>query len=263
MDLGETVFVKLGGSLITDKGRPYTARHDVIERLCREIHEAREARRRARPLALLVGHGGGSFPHTSATRYATARGIVDERSWEGFVRVHEDAVRLNGLVRAGLERAGELAMTIQPSAAAVTRAGRIVSWAVRPVELLLGAGVIPVPYGDVCVDEGQGCSIVSTEEILRHLAGVLRPARVLLVGKVDGVLDAEGRVIPRLDRAGLQRLGGALASDGAADVTGGMRHKLERAFEMGAPTEIINGLVPDVLRRALLGERGLGTIIDA
>jgi isopentenyl phosphate kinase len=255
----ELVFVKLGGSLITDKSRPYTARLEVIERLCREIHEAR----RARPCALLVGHGGGSFPHVSASQYGTARGVVDERSWEGFVKVHEDAVRLNGLVCDALGRAGELAMSIQPSAAAVTRGGRIVGWAARPVELLLGAGVIPVPYGDVCVDEEQGCAIISTEEILRHLAGVLQPARVLLVGKVDGVLDADGVVIPRLDRAGLARLAGALQSDGAADVTGGMRHKLERAFEMGAPTEIINGLVPDVLRRALLGERGLGTIIDA
>jgi isopentenyl phosphate kinase len=259
MDLAETVFVKLGGSLITDKSRPYTAREDVLQRLGREIHEAR----RARPLALLVGHGGGSFPHTSASQYGTARGIVDERSWEGFVKVHEDAVRLNTLVRGALERAGEVAISIQPSAAAVTRRGRIATWDARPIGKLLAAGVIPVPYGDVCVDEEQGCAIVSTEEVLRHLAAALRPARVLLVGKVDGVLDAAGQVIPRLDRAGLASLGGELRSDGAADVTGGMRHKLERAFEMGAPTEIINGLVPGVLRRALEGERGLGTIIDA
>ncbi|MBI5477348.1 MAG: uridylate kinase, partial [Deltaproteobacteria bacterium] len=174
------------------------------------------------------------------------------------------AARLNTIVCAALERAGERALTVQPSAAAVTRRGRIVDWAVRPVELLLGAGLIPVPYGDVCLDEEQGCSIISTEEILRHLAGRLGPARVLLVGKVDGVLDAAGQVIRRLDRAALARLGDApLASDGVADVTGGMRHKLERAFEMGAPTEIINGLVPGVLRRALLGEQGLGTVVDA
>jgi isopentenyl phosphate kinase len=254
----ELIFVKLGGSLITDKSRPYTARHEVIARLCAEIHEARAAR----PLALLVGHGGGSFPHVSAQRYGTARGIVDAESWEGFVRVHEDAVRLNVVVRDALAAAGELAMSVQPSAAAVARGGRIVEWGVGPIAALLAAGVVPVPYGDVCVDTEQGCAIASTEEILRFLAGRLRPARVLLVGKVDGVLDAAGRVVPRLDRATLARLGdGTLASDGVADVTGGMRHKLERAFEMGAPTEIINGMVPGVLRRALLGERGLGTIV--
>ena len=254
------VLVKLGGSLITDKSRPYTARAEVIERLCQEIHRARVAR----PVPLVVAHGGGSFPHVSASRFGTAHGVVDAHSWEGFVKVHQDAARLNALVCEALDRAGELPMPVQPSSACVASARRIVRWDVEPLRRMLEAGLIAVPYGDVCVDQQQGCCIISTEEILRHLCRALRPAQVLLVGKVDGVLDADQRLVPSITAADLPGLRGALAaSDGVADVTGGMHHKVQRALEMGARTRIINGLVPDRLYRALMGEDVTGTEIGS
>jgi len=68
----ERVFVKLGGSLITDKDRR-TPEVGGAARLCAEIHAARAIR----PLELLLAHGGGSFPHVSASRYRTADGRVD------------------------------------------------------------------------------------------------------------------------------------------------------------------------------------------
>ena len=61
------ILLKLGGSLITDKTKPYTANIPVIKRLAREIHEAREEK----DINLIVGHGGGSFPHVSAKKYQT------------------------------------------------------------------------------------------------------------------------------------------------------------------------------------------------
>jgi isopentenyl phosphate kinase len=254
----ERIFVKLGGSLITDKGKPYAARTDVIDRLCREIHGARTAR----ALSLVVGHGGGSFPHVSAEEYQVHRGVTGARTWEGFVKVHEDAVRLNAIVCESLSRAGELAFPIQPSAVCVARGGRIESFGARPVETLLEAGLLPVPYGDVCVDEEQGCCVISTEEILRALAEKLTPDRIILVGKVDGVLDAAGEVVPSIRAADLPGLTASLrSSDGVADVTGGMLHKVERALEFGVRTQIIGGLEPGLLERALLGERDLGTVI--
>lgn len=254
----ELIFVKLGGSLITDKSKPYTARPEIIDRLCREIHQARLSR----DLSLVVGHGGGSYPHVSASRFRTDHGVVGDNSWEGFVKVHDDAVRLNSIVCEAFARAGELAITLQPSAACLARERRIVEWYTRPMELLLEAGLIPVPYGDVCLDEEQGCCIISTEEIFRHLAGALNPSRIILVGKVDGVLDENGRVIPSITNDNLPELRQSLqVSDGVADVTGGMLHKVERSLEMGVKTGIINGLTPGLLERTLLGQTELGTVV--
>lgn len=257
--MSELVFVKLGGSLITDKSRPYVVQAEVLERLCQEIRAARTER----PLGLLVGNGAGSFGHVSAQRHRTHEGIVHAESWRGFAEVHHDAQRLAAHVLEALLQAGELAATFPPSAACITRRSLIVRYETEPIARILGAGVIPLVFGDVCLDEAQGCAIASTEEILRHLATVLRPSRMILVGKVDGVLDDGGRVIPLVTRETLASIRGVLqASDGVADVTGGMLHKVERALETNVPTEIINGLAPGRLLSALLGEQVLGTRIE-
>jgi isopentenyl phosphate kinase len=256
----DLVFVKLGGSLITDKSTPYTARRDVIDRLCNEIRTVRAQR----GLGLLVGHGSGSFGHVSASRYETNQGAIHANSWEGFVRVHEDAAKLNAIVCDSFARAGELGATLQPSAAFVARAGRIEQAHTRPIELFLEAGLVPVLYGDVCVDEEKGMCIISTEEIFRYLATVLHPNRVVMVGKVDGVLDQQGEVIPLINSENFKALSHSFrASDGVADVTGGMLHKVEHALQMGVPTQIINGLNPGALEKALRGESVPGTVIEA
>ena len=52
------VFLKLGGSLITDKSKPDTPRIAVLERLAKEIRRALTDQPQ---LSLLIGHGSGSF----------------------------------------------------------------------------------------------------------------------------------------------------------------------------------------------------------
>jgi isopentenyl phosphate kinase len=65
--------VKLGGSLITDKERPSTVRHQVVTRLAREIAAAR----RGRDQPLIVSHGSGSFGHAAAAKHELHRGVTD------------------------------------------------------------------------------------------------------------------------------------------------------------------------------------------
>jgi len=248
------VFVKLGGSLITDKSRPYTIREDVIKRICEEIHEARKGR------PLLIGHGGGSFPHVSASEYETHKGLINDKSWEGFVKVQDDAAKLNRIIISSLIGAGERAISFQPSASCIAREDHIIEWYTKPIETSLSEGLIPVPYGDVCLDLKKGFCIISTEEVFRFLAKKLEPERIIMVGKTDGVLDSEGKVIKEITRRNFDHIKKSLASsDGIADVTGGMVLKVEKALGMGTEVEIINGLKANVLKRSLLGERGLGT----
>jgi isopentenyl phosphate kinase len=252
------IFLKLGGSLITDKSKPYTLRPEVIARLCREIHEARQTR----PIALVVGHGGGSFPHVSAKQYQTQQGIINDKSWQGFARVQDDAAKLNRIVVAALLAVGDAAVSLQPSASCLAENGRIADWPLRNMEILLRHGLIPVPYGDVCLDTAKGCCIISTEEILSFLGKKMRPQRILMAGKTDGVLDQEGKTIPRISRDNFGDIRRLLqASDGVADVTGGMLLKVQKSLDFGIETEIVNGMKPDLLKRALLGERGIGTVI--
>jgi isopentenyl phosphate kinase len=261
------IFLKLGGSLITDKSTPFTERRDVIRSLASEIREALvETGSR-----LLLGHGSGSYAHTPAAMYRTHQGLVSRDSVEGWARVQDAASRLNRIVLAALLEAGVYAVSVQPSAAAVARKGRIVSWDTFIIEYLLENGITPVVYGDVVVDLQQGCSIVSTEEIFRFLSLRLRPSRVIVATDVDGVYtgdpkaDPSSRKLDLIDHSTFERVFGYLRRPGGFDVTGGMAAKVSTLLEIceqtGAECEIIGGRKRGNVAQAMKGVRGLGTII--
>ena len=74
----DTIFLKLGGSLITDKTQVETVRADVLTRLAAEIAQAR---RENTALRLVLGHGSGSFGHVAAARRGTRQGVADAEDW--------------------------------------------------------------------------------------------------------------------------------------------------------------------------------------
>lgn len=260
----ELFLIKLGGSLITDKTKPFTANLKIIKQLAREIHEIREKY----DIKLIVGHGGGSFPHTSAHKYQTQKGIVNKESYRGIAVVQNDASKLNRIIVDELIKAGENAISIQPSACCLTKKGRIIEWYLEPLKKILEYNMLPIPYGDVCVDLEQGCSIISTEEILSCLAKNLEAKKIIMCGKVDGVFsgqpnDSESKLIPEITPDNFENIKRYLSGSEGTDVTGGMILKVQQSLELaklGFETQIINASIPGNLLRALKGER-IGTII--
>lgn len=254
--VAKTVFLKLGGSLITDKTRQETPRHDVLARLAGEIAAARAARP---DLRLLLGHGSGSFGHFAGRQYGTRQGIVagqEARGWYGYAVTGAAAARLNRLVTDALVEAGLPAVTFQPSASARCADGRLLDMAWQPIARALDCGLLPVVHGDVALDDVRGCTIISTEEIFAYLAEHLRPSRILLAATVDGVYtgdplrDSAARRIPIL-RASVgwgSTPPFALGGSHGVDVTGGMESKVR---EMAALVQVHPGLVV----RILSGER--------
>jgi isopentenyl phosphate kinase len=247
------IFLKLGGSLITHKDQPETARLDVLERLAREIADAR----RAQPgLAVLVGHGSGSFGHVAAARHGTHLG---GQNWVGLAEVWRAANNLNRLVIDALIAAGLPALSFPPSASAIARAGAPIQLAVEPIRRSLEAGLVPVVQGDVAFDEIQGTTILSTETVFEFLVPRLLPDRVLLAGIERGIYRDFPRnsllaeVVTEADLDGLSVAGAA-----ATDVTGGMADKIRHALSMaaagpGMDVRIFSAEEPGSLRSALLG----------
>lgn len=256
------VFLKLGGSLITDKHTPRTARPEVLARLMREIAAARAARP---DLRLVLGHGSGSFGHVEGRKYGTRQGVATAEQWRGFAEVQAVAGQLNRLVVDAAREAGLPTVNLPPSASAVCRDGVIERMALEPIRAALDHDLLPLVFGDVAVDEARGGTIVSTEDVFAYLARALRPAQVLLAGIEPGVLThwPDGAVIPHL--AADAAVGGVGGSH-AADVTGGMAGKvremqaLARALP-GLAIRIFSGETPGLVRAALLGEAAPGTLI--
>lgn len=261
MAVPDLYLIKLGGSLITDKTRPFTQRPKVIRRLCQEIHEVREDRKNLR---LIIGHGGGSYPHVPATHFQTAEGMVGKQSLTGIAEVQDAAARLNRIVVRSLIDAGENALSIQPSACSFAKNGSIQEFYCSPLEKFLELGMLPVVFGDVALDTQKGCCILSTEMILAYLARKLGGQKLILCGVTDGVLDKDGKVIRKITPTNFSKVKRNLGVSAGIDVTGGMLHKVEVMFGLakeGIPSMIINGNKLWLLKNALLGKNGLGSEI--
>lgn len=259
------LFLKLGGSLITDKRQPEAPRQAVIDRLA---HEIAAVRREAPGLPLVIGHGSGSFGHLYGRRYATRQGVRTSAEWYGFAATADAAARLNRIVTAALLAAGTAAWSIQPSAALRCVDGEIVAGPLAAVRTALGAGLTPVLFGDVALDDVRGGTIASTEEIFEWLAHHLPPQRLVLAGEVDGVFTADpnqepaAQRIPVITPATFASIQVALGGSHGVDVTGGMVAKVEQALRLvrtypRLDVIICSGLEPGQVRRALLEPPGV------
>jgi len=231
--VSELVFLKLGGSIITDKRRYETPRSTIIARMAKELSAALQARP---DIKLLVGHGSGSFGHFVADKYRVHEGNLED--WRGYAETGAAAQRLNRLVTDALLAEGVCAVSIQPSASALCHDAQLVEMAIDPIAKVLQHGGVPLVYGDVALDDVQGCTIISTEQIFTHLARYLRPERIVMVGQVPGVYsgdpqrDSIVRLIPEISSRNYEQVEQMLSTSFGVDVTGGMLTKVKAMFEL-------------------------------
>jgi isopentenyl phosphate kinase len=261
------IFLKLGGSLLTDKAREQTVLPDVLNRLAREIANALHAKP---DLRLLIGHGSGSFGHTEGKKHGTRKGVATPEQWLGYADVAQVAAKLNRYVFDALRNAGIPAINFQPSASAICRDGIITSMAVTPIRNALNHRLVPLVMGDVAIDEVRGGTIISTEDVFRFLAPQLAPQEILLAGIERGALTQhpEGDVIPLINSSNINAMRPMLHGSLAPDVTGGMEAKvlemLSLAHTMQEVTiRIFSGVEPGSVEKFLVGTGSGGTTVRA
>ena len=259
------LFLKLGGSLITDKTGVEAIWPSLLARLAGEIAQARAAQP---DLRLLLGHGAGSFGHVVAARYGTRQGVTSVAQWRGFAEVHAAMVRLNRLVMEALLAAGVPAISLPPVALAECVDGRITTIVTAPIRAALDAGLVPVIHGDVAFDTARGGTIISTEEVMMALAEALRPSWLLLAGETAGVLDLDGKVVPAITPETLPKVAAALGGSRGTDVTGGMASKVRGMLalverDVSLKIRIFSGLEAGVVRQVIgRPEEAAGTVIS-
>lgn len=265
-------YLKLGGSLITDKRRVESARIEVVQRLAGEIADAG----RARPeLRLVLGHGSGSFGHVVAQRYGTRDGVANAEDWFGFASTADAAARLTRIVAAQLLRAGLPVWSLQPSVALRCQDGRVVGGPETTVQLALNRGLLPLVHGDVALDSVRGGTIASTEEIFEQMAASLTPDRIILAGEVDGVYsgdplrDATAGLLEEITPDSFGATQNEIGGSHGVDVTGGMASKVQQALRMVQALPqlqviICGGLTPGAVYSALTAHADPpGTLIHA
>lgn len=277
----ELVFLKLGGSLITDKTTAYTPLLDVMNSLASEIAAVIQANP---GLRLVLGHGAGSFGHVPASEYKTRDGLppqatplaIRERDksqdnyWKGFTKVWFQASTLNRYLMKALYRARIRTIALPASASVIASDGVVSVWETTPIRMALASGIVPVIFGDTVFDEVRGGTILSTEDLFAHLTRALHPERILLAGLEAAVWEDfpdRTRKVEVITPESFAEIKSGVGKSAGADVTGGMESKVMQMLELveGNPeltVQIFSGTEPGNLARALAGET-LGTLIKA
>jgi isopentenyl phosphate kinase len=141
---------------------------------------------------------------------------------------------------------------------AVIRGGRhqVASW----LRGLMKEGLTPVTFGDVSLTPA-GFKVLSGDVILQELAKILDPERAVFALDVDGVYEANSRVIiPELSSSKIKRMSVTVGDD----ATGGMKLKLDVAAKIasaGTRVCFVSGYRRNEFSKALRGLDFYGTVV--
>lgn len=208
------ILLKLGGSVITDKGNPVTPRRQAIRSIAEALSGLDEP--------MIIVHGGGSYGHYWSVVYDihTKPGRYDPR---GVAIVKNSMVKLNDIVLDSLTEGGLRPYSLPP--AALFRSDTIVAESAAEARDIAESGMTPVTYGDVLWRGDQTTYILSGDAIMGRLAHLLKPRLCIFATDVDGLYRdlKDGRPVDVVDDHNFR------ISEVKMDVTGGMRRKVDEA----------------------------------
>ncbi|MFZ0004830.1 MAG: isopentenyl phosphate kinase [Methanoregula sp.] len=221
--MSDLVILKLGGSVITDKGADCRVNRIALNSIATTIANA--------PISgLIIVHGAGSCGHPEAKRYRLDKGAVAGQT-EGITVTHRIVSALNAEVVSALREVGVPALGVHPLHVCIADKGRLIAFENRHLQEMLALGMVPVIHGDVVMDLSHGACIVSGDQLVRYLAVALKCTRVGLATDVPGVLDGE-RVVPEITPRTVDAL--HIGNSSHTDVTGGMKGKIDELLGLAA-----------------------------
>ena len=255
--------VKLGGSVISDKSKPFSFRTKVVQRIAYEIREYLKAFPQC---SLIMVHGGGSFGHPLVKEYNLQKGLADEKSLEGASLTNNAMRELCMKISKILIKAGLHVFPLQTSALFMREYGTKFIGA-KIVKETISKGFIPLLHGDLILDSATGVSVLSGDEIIVHLASTFKPLETLFIVDVDGIyvnIDGKRKWLHKITLRELDNLISYMEPIEGYDVTGGMLYKLSQVRELLKICEkvkIVNGLRKRNVFHAFAGDVFKGTII--
>lgn len=262
----KVILLKLGGSVITDKSKPYTARAENIKQI---VSEVKQALHTDPDLRIILGHGAGSFAHQSAKKYNTIDGFTTSEERFGATVVRYDVMQLNTILIKECIGQQIPVFSLQPSAFIMSENKKPAPFSVDILLELLKKNIIPCVFGDVIVDTQLGSTIYSTDTIFALLAEKLIQEdieidKIIHAGNYDGVLDVQGNVISEITPRTFDEMKEGVSSSHSVDVTGGMLKKVEESLKltkMDITSVIIRGNKESNIIRALTTTDHIGTSI--
>lgn len=243
-----------------------TVNYDNLDRISKEISASPYEK-------LIIVHGAGSFGHPLAKKYDIGGIAKNQEEFEakklGFSIIQNSVKKLNSIVCDHLMEHGITTVSLQPSSFVLTKEKRIYSANLDLIRRYLDLGFVPVIFGDVVLDVNESIkmAVLSGDQIIKYLGENLKPQKVILGSDVDGIYSKDPKRysdVKLLDLVtSLEDLESAETTT-TVDVTGSMVGKVKELLQladMGVDSEILNASKPNLIKKALSGEKVRGTLI--
>lgn len=260
----DLIIIKLGGSVITDKTKFKTIRPNVLRNIGKELSGIVKLNR----YRFIIVHGGGSFGHPLAYKYRLAEGIINSESLIGISETIDSMRELSLSITKFLRDFGIPIFPIQTSSVSLLKKDKIALFFQEILKIALERNFIPLLWGDVALDLSKGCSILSGDEIIKYLAFLLKPNKVIFGTNVDGVfLDYPKnlKLVKKINKDNLESIMEAIRPVNYTDVTGGFYKKMQVMVSIarsGIRVQVINLLKYGNLTKAIMETEDAGTIIE-
>jgi isopentenyl phosphate kinase len=242
------ILIKLGGSIITNKERPLSARRKAIESILKQIKKINEPK--------IIVHGGGSYGHYWSVKYDmhTKPAKYDAR---GVAIVKNSMIELNKIILDIAVKNRINAYCLPPTD--FMNGNRSIKNKILTMNDISKSGLTPITFGDALWFGQKKSYILSGDVIMTTIAKVLKPRLSVFVLNVDGVYSdlKTKKLIYNFKKEK------PAISINKMDVTGGMTRKITESIKMsryGLNVFFTNGNKPQRITDAVSGKKFEGTL---
>ena len=242
------ILIKLGGSIITNKERPLSARRKAIENILKQIRKIKEPK--------IIVHGGGSYGHYWSVKYDmhTKPAKYDTH---GVTIVKNSMIELNKIILDIAVKNRINAYCLPPTD--FMNGNRPIKNKILTMNDISKSGLTPITFGDALWFGQKKSYILSGDVIMTTIAKVLKPRLSIFVLNVDGVYsDLKTKKLIYDFKKEKPTI-----SISKMDVTGGMTRKITEAVKIsksGLNVFFTNGNKPQRITDAISGKKFEGTL---
>lgn len=242
------LLLKLGGSVITNKEKPLSARTKTIDNIVSKLKRIDEP--------IVIVHGGGSYGHYWSVKFGmhTKPAKYDNR---GVAIVKKSMVDLNKIILDSFLKNKLNPYGLPPTD--FVSGNKPIPKKIKEIKKIASSGLIPITYGDALWYGKKKSYILSGDKIMTMLAKVLRPRLSIFLLNVDGLfLDFKQKKL--INDINDEKPSFTKISN---DVTGGMKRKVDEASKiskMGLKVFFTNGNKSERIINAIKRNKFEGTL---
>ena len=238
----------MGGSVITNKAKPLSARRKTIDNILKQIKKINEPK--------ILVHGGGSYGHYWSMKYGMNTKPA-KYDLKGVSVVKNSMIELDKIILDSAVKNRLNPYCLPPTD--FMNGNKPIRSKVEKIGEIAKSGLTPITYGDALWYGQKKSYILSGDVIMTTIAKVLKPRLSVFVLNVDGVYsNVKSKKLIHDFRKKKPEI-----SKNKMDVTGGMTRKITEAMKMsksGLKVFFVNGNKPQRIANAISGKKFEGTL---